>query len=534
MGNNGLKKASPELREKYAKFGQEHVFKFLEKLTPEEQSELVKQLEAIDVARCKTLFEASVHPSKSEDSEDAAEKITPVDPKEVASADAIKENKEEWSKKAYESMARGEIAFVVLSGGQGTRLGFDRAKGMYDIGLPSHKSLFQLMGERLRCLRRIVAEATSTSEKKVSIPWYIMTSPLNDADTRSFFKENRNFGLGEKEVQFFPQGTLPCMTPEEGKFILETKGSLAVAPDGNGGIYHAMETNGIFADMKTRGVKYMHVTSVDNSLVQPADPIFVGFCLSKDAEVGNKGCPKVSWDEKVGVMARKNDKPSVVEYSELDEALAKQTDEEGNLLFRSGNICNHLFSIDFLQNKALPALANTYHVAHKKIPYANDEGVKTTPTSPNGIKLEMFIFDVFPHAANFAVFECDREEEFAPVKNAPGEATDSPDSARAMTFALHRRWLESSKANLETENDAKAETLACEVSPLVSMRGEGLEKLVQSISSLKLPLNIRLASESPAVDKSKKRESVSSEDAPLQVKHYVNADNINIYEIAGA
>ncbi|GBG33777.1 UDP-N-acetylhexosamine pyrophosphorylase [Hondaea fermentalgiana] len=525
MGNNGLKKATPELRERYAKFGQEHVFKFVEKLSAEEQSNLVKQLEEVDVERCKTLFEASVHPA-GDDKDGNDDKISPVDPKEVASETAIQENGEQWSQKAYESMARGEVAFVVLSGGQGTRLGFSRAKGMYDIGLPSHKSLFQLMGERIRSLRRLVAEQTSTKESKVSIPWYIMTSPLNDADTRSFFKENKYFGLGEKEVRFFPQGTLPCMTTDEGKFILESKDKLAVAPDGNGGIYRAMDANGVFADMDKRGVKLMHVTSVDNSLVQPADPLFVGFCLAKDAQVGNKGCPKVSWDEKVGVMALKGGKPSVVEYSELDETLAKQTDESGQLLFRSGNICNHVFSIDFLRNVALPALANTYHVAHKKIPYANEDGEKTAPDSPNGIKLEMFIFDVFPHAERFAVFECDRKQEFAPVKNAPGTATDSPDSARAMTYALHRGWLESAGAKLSGDAD-----LACELSPLVSLRGEGLETFVKSAQSLTLPLHVRRAAESPAADTATKRERISAQDAEISVDHYVDPDGVNIYEL---
>lgn len=83
-----------------------------------------------------------------------------------------------------------------------------------------------------------------------------------------------------------------------------------------------------------------------------------------------------------------------------------------------------------------------FHVAHKKIPYAGDDGNTVKPTENSGIKLEAFIFDVFPLSKNMAVLDIIREDEFSPVKNAPGSKTDSPDTARSMLSGQARHWLE--------------------------------------------------------------------------------------------
>ena len=144
------------------------------------------------------------------------------------------------------------------------------------------------------------------------------------------------------------------------------------------------------------------------------------------------------------------------------------------------------------------------HVAKKKIPCLDAAGALVTPEAPNGVKLEMFIFDSFPVAkkvrtllqpsrsrsqpadlsrcipplsrrvpipAQLVAFEVPRDECFAPVKNAPGSGkADSPDTARAMISHLNRRRLEAAGAKLPP---AVAGELI-EVSPLVSYQGEGL------------------------------------------------------------
>lgn len=361
------------------------------------------------------------------------------------------------------AVSNGEVAALLLAGGQGTRLGYDGPKGMYDIGLPSHRTLFQFMAERIKKLGQLSGGGENI------VPFYIMTSPLNHEATTTYFASHDNFGI---DVQFFPQGTLPALT-SEGKIVLETPTSLSLAPDGNGGIYPAMVKHGIITDMKARGIKYIHVFGVDNALVKPADPTFVGYCIQQNADCGNKVLWKTSPDEKVGVVATKDGKPCIVEYSDISKEMSERTDENGRLVFGAGNICNHFYTLDFLENVIVPNLGNMYHIARKKIPYY-DHDLKMTvkPTSNNGIKLESFIFDVFPLSQRMAVLDVARVEEFAPVKNPPGSESDSPDTARALFSNVAKEWLKKSGAILKGD----VESDECEVGPLTSYGGEGLEE----------------------------------------------------------
>mmetsp|Transcript_20498 Transcript_20498/g.24851 ORF Transcript_20498/g.24851 Transcript_20498/m.24851 type:complete len:538 (+) Transcript_20498:369-1982(+) len=462
------------LRAKLVAAKQEHVLKFLDEgeLSKSEEEALVSQLETFDYEMINGLFKSTVLEPKT----DVDETISPMPEGVAMTIEDVKKHKRAWEEAGCALIAEGAIAFITLSGGQGTRLGYDGPKGMYDIGLPSHKSLFRLYGERLLHLRRSVQLKMKLDEEPV-IPWYIMTSPLNHDTTCSYFEQEDYFELGKENVFLFKQGTLPCFT-EGGKFILENKYTVATAPDGNGGIYNSLKNSGAFDDMQTRNIKWVQVTSVDNSLVQVADPVFIGCCETKKADVGNLSCPKAAWNEKVGVVAMKGGAYHIVEYSEIDEDMAKQTDANGLLVYRSGNICNHCFSMDFLRLTALPALQKSYHIAKKKIPYVDEAtGETVKPNTNNGIKLEMFIFDVFPLSKNMVVVECERAYNFAPVKNAPSTdetiAPDSPQSAQNMIFSMCKEWLVAAGAKVDDSSGN-----ICEVTPLVSINGESLSQYV--------------------------------------------------------
>lgn len=467
-----------ELRARFEEAGQGHVFEFVDKgLIPEGTGtveEFVAQLEAIDVALVNELYAATMSAYESGAAADMSE-LEPASDSDVVSAATMGEAEcERLTRGALTAMAAGEVAVVVLAGGQGTRLGSSLPKAAYDAGLPSGKVLAALQAERIQRLRSLAAVEAGVSVAAVHIPWYVMTSPQTHAATVSCFEEHAHFGLPAGDVRLFQQGQLPCLSPD-GKILLEAAARVAMAPDGNGGIYRGLHLSGCVEDMAARGVKLLHAYAVDNMVSKVADPLFVGLCLDRGADVGSKVVPKAGAHEKVGVLCRKGGRYAVVEYSDMPDAAKEQTAADGALRYNAGNICVHAYSLGFLQGAASPdKLSRVYHVASKKIATADPAtGATSDPKAlpaNNGIKLESFIFDVFEAASAMAVLEVPRAGEFSPVKNAPGTPTDSPDSARSIASAQCRAWLEAAGATVEGDG-------AVEISPLVSYGGEGMEIL---------------------------------------------------------
>ncbi|KAJ3863036.1 nucleotide-diphospho-sugar transferase [Lentinula novae-zelandiae] len=470
------------IKARYEAAGQDHVLKFWPQLADSEKASLLEQLGSLDIERVNRIYKKAVS-AESTNSSATSDLIEPL-PKGASESITHVELANEWRRIGLEAVSKGEVGALLMAGGQGTRLGSNGPKGCYDIGLPSHKSLFQYQAERISRLQTVAEQEFGKKAGTVIVPWYVMTSGPTRRETEKFFEEHEYFGLDHRNVIFFEQGTLPCLTME-GKLLLDTTSSVAVAPDGNGGLYAATrsplgagdKSHTVLNDLARRKILYVHAYCVDNCLVRVADPVFIGFGIWKQADCAAKVVPKASPTESVGVVACKGGRFSVVEYSEILKEQAERRDANGELVFRAGNIVNHFYTTAYLNQVEKFEEQMAFHIARKKIPHVDlATGQTVKPAKPNGMKLEMFVFDVFPYTERFAVLEVERKQEFSPLKNAPGTGSDDPETSRRDLLAQHKHFLEKAGAIVKDK-------VEIEMSPIVSYAGEGLESTKGKIFS---------------------------------------------------
>lgn len=452
----------------YKSAGQDHLFHHINSLSHEEKEIFYSNLSNVAkrdspvklLADCQNAIKLQELNSKVD-----SNSIKPLPSTSFHSIIGNEEAANEYYELGCDSISRGEVAIILMAGGQGTRLGSTLPKGCYDINLPSHKSLFQIQSEKIISLQKICNDCV--------IPWYIMTSvPTRDA-TEKFFIDNNYFGLKKDQIIFFNQGSLPAFSSDGKRLLLANPLQLVESPDGNGGLYRSLKDNHIVEDFKKRGIKHIYVYCVDNVLSKLADPVFIGYAIKYGFQLATKAVRKRDAHESVGLIVTKDNRPCVIEYSEISKKLAENTNEQGLLQFRAANIVNHYYHIDLL-SKCLDEWCDNipYHVARKKIAYYdNIKDCYVKPEQPNGIKLEQFIFDVFPNISldKFGCLEVERSNEFTPLKNAPGSKSDSPETSRLAYLKLGTQWLRDSGALVE-------DNVLVEVSNRLSYSGENLER----------------------------------------------------------
>ncbi len=391
-----------------ANFGQEHLLNYYDELTETERADLIAQIEKIDFSVLKAL-----------DSENNSElkkgEITPIS---AVTTEDIAKKCDEYRECGLSAIKNGKVCAVLLAGGQGTRLGFDKAKGMYNIGVNRELYIFE-------CLVNNLMDVVKQSGNW--IPLAIMTSEINNKDTVEFFAEHNYFGYNPEYIHFFVQDMAVCVD-FNGKILMESKSRIAASPNGNGGWFSSLVSSGVFDKLKAQGVEWLNVFAVDNVLQRISDPMFIGAVISTNSDAGSKVVPKANPEEKVGVMCLEDGKPSIVEYFELPENMRYETLESGELAYKYGVILNYLFNADFLMEaneKSLPV-----HISAKKIPHIDENGEFVKPTEPNGYKFETLILDMIHMNNTCLPYEVVRNKEFAPVKNAEG--ADSVATARQL------------------------------------------------------------------------------------------------------
>jgi len=362
------------------------------------------------------------------------------------------------------ALRAGEVAVLVVAGGQGTRLGFDHPKGMFPIGPVSNDTLFQIHMEKVLATAR---------RYNVSVPLCVMTSPATHDETVRFLDQHDRFGLPADDLLVFCQGTMPAVDDEHGKLLLAEKHRLALSPDGHGGMLRAIDRSGTLGRLAERGIRRLFYFQVDNPLVAIASAEMIGYHAASGSQLTTQVIAKQDPSERVGNVVSVDGRLHVIEYSDLPDDIAALRNEDGGLKLWAGSIAVHVMDVDFLRQQAAADDALPFHIAHKKVPHLDldTRGERIEPDAPNALKFERFIFDLLPAAENAVVVEVDRRRGFAPLKNAPGAESDTPEHVREAMVEEHRRWL--TAAGVEV-----SEGVAVEISPLYALdEGELCDKL---------------------------------------------------------
>lgn len=383
---------------------QEHIAAHMKTLSRPEQLSMVDQVDQLDLS--------VLNASESE------EKRGSFAPLYATTLAEIEKNRESFTKTGLQAIRDGKVGAVLLAGGQGSRLGFDHPKGMFNIGIDRELYIFE-------CLMNNLLEVTKAAG--AYIPLFIMTSAENNKETREFFEEHDYFGYSDENVWFFVQEQLPTVDVN-GKLMLSDRGRISTAPNGNGGWYASMAKTGMLRIVQNAKIEWLNVFAVDNVLQRIADPCFIGAVIESGRVSGAKVVAKAAPEEKVGVLCLEDGKPSIVEYYEMTDEMLNSREPDGTLSYNYGVILNYLFRVDKLNSTLSVKLP--LHRAFKKIKYMDENGNQVAPDEPNAYKFETLVLDMVKLQDNCLAYEVDRKKEFAPVKNKTG--VDSVDTAQEL------------------------------------------------------------------------------------------------------
>ncbi|MEZ6058943.1 MAG: UDPGP type 1 family protein [Planctomycetaceae bacterium] len=433
---------------------QQHVLRWWNDLNEAQRSLLTTQIEDVDFETVRRVWSESSSQVAADDNQAAWRADRATAPSSVVRQPVSDSDRAAWQDAVSAGerlLADGSVAVITVAGGQGSRLGFEHPKGMFPIGPVSDRTLFQIFAEQIRARRR---------RHGGSIPWLIMTSAATHEETIAFFGQHNFFGLPADSVAFFMQGDMPAVDAATGRLLLKDKASLALSPDGHGGIVGALKKSGLLDRLARDEVDYVFYHQVDNPTVIICDPALIGLHHQHKSQMTTNVVRKTSPTERMGVLVDLDGRTEIIEYSELTDEQANRTDGAGQWVFWAGNTAIHIFAREFFEQLTDGRLSLPLHLALKKVPYLDDSGVVVEPEKPNANKFERFIFDALPLAEYRLIVEGDRAREFNPVKNADG--SDSPATAKAALNRIGREWL--AAAGYHVADDTNVE-----ISPLVAL-----------------------------------------------------------------
>jgi len=340
-------------------------------------------------------------------------------------------------KRGVSFIRQNKVAVLMLPADPEPIPGRDGPVATLSISPVRKKSSFQLFAEYIQGTnRRYGADLT----------WYIMTNPINDAVTRSFFNEHNHFGMPPDSTQFVVQGVVPACSPD-GKVLLADKHQIALMPDGDGGSLAALRRAGLLQEMADAGVEQISCFPANNPLAKPIDPLFVGLHVLTNAKISSK---------------------AVAESDDLEPVV---------------NIGSYMLARSFVEDLTADesSVSLPWHHRIEPVSCVDENGVRVDPTQPNAVRFRRRLSDAIPQAAKNLILQTSRAGEFSPVTHA-----DGPHSLHSARCGLNRRaadWLH--RAGFDVPNESSGEPAGqFEISPLLALDGTHLREVMIEIPTI--------------------------------------------------
>ena len=454
-----------EIIESIKKNNQEHLLDYYTKLkSKEEKDDFIKQLSTNDFNLMTTLY--SMYKKEQKDEKYESKDIEPIQSQYALSN---LDNIDELIKKGHEEIYQGKVGLLILSGGLGTRLGFEHPKGKYNINMPSKKTLFEYLVNRFLSSQMNTKSILKDSKLEYKdCTLFIMTNVKTNTEIETFFKENNYFHLKKENIIFFPQ-TEVCALDLNGKVILTSPSKLYQAPDGNGGCFTAMKNNKIIDICIERKIDFINVVSIDNPLYKVLDPLFIGLTILKGKsginQMSAKFTKKINPEQKTGNFLIYKNKPMMLDYMEMPNDLKYKKKDNGDLVYNASNILDYLISVNFLKNvlldeEKMKILIGEFHILKKKFDacYFNKEKNEfEIKKNTDGLKFEIFFNSIFEFAEKegLLLFETEEKNEFSPVKNHDGEKSNTPSLTRIKMSNVFKKWFKENGGEILNDDEKK-------------------------------------------------------------------------------
>lgn len=226
------------------------------------------------------------------------------------------------------------LAFVLVAGGLGERLGFSGIKVALPWQLASGETYLELYIRSILALQEAAAAAKGAA---VRLPLAIMVSDDTAKRTEDMLKANVNFGMAEGQITLLKQEKVPCLSDAEARLTLDPKDphSILTKPHGHGDVHFLLHSSGVLERWRAAGQRWIYFFQDTNSLAFKVLPAVLGVSQRRALEVNSVCIARTPGEAIGGIMklshADGREMTISVEYNQIDALLKATVEPRGDV-----------------------------------------------------------------------------------------------------------------------------------------------------------------------------------------------------------